>query len=94
MERISANTEQSSNAALNPSRYPKPKNLPMLDLQALEKLNDDSKELNVMLQEINSLLDTKCSSIEGMKDVTERISKSFGLYQALIEELEEEGEFR
>lgn len=66
----------------------------MLDLQSLEKLNEDSKELNTMLQEINGLLDAKCCSMEGMRDVTERISKSFELYRTLVEELEGEGELR
>lgn len=64
----------------------------MLDLQTLERLNEDSKELNMRLKEINSLLDGQCSSIEGMKDVAERINKSFGLYRALVEELEKECE--
>lgn len=62
----------------------------MLDLQTLERLNEDSKELNTRLREINNLLDEQCTSIEGMKDVTERISKAFELYRALVEELDNE----
>jgi hypothetical protein len=62
----------------------------MLDLQTLERLSEDSKELNTRLREINILLDEQCGSIDGMRDVTERISKSFELYRALVEELEKE----
>ena len=62
----------------------------MFDLQTLQKLKDDSLELNRILKELTIVFDDQMTNIEGMCDISQRVNKTFTLYKTLILELEEQ----
>lgn len=58
-----------------------------LSLEGLRKLRDDSARLNAEIEQINILLDGCQEGMEGMADVSGRMSRVFALYRELVSEL-------
>lgn len=62
----------------------------MFEIKAMEKLKEDSLEVNKCLKEINCLLDDQMTNVDGMCDISQRIKKAFSLYKTLVADMEDQ----
>lgn len=62
----------------------------MFELETLKRLKENSIEINKHLKDINNLIDSQISNVDGMCDITLRVKKAFSLYKTLVNEMEEQ----
>jgi hypothetical protein len=60
----------------------------MFDLENLKRIKEDSLKVHNLLKELNAIVDSQMTNLEGMCDISQRVNEAFTLYRTLVMEIE------